>query len=71
MRRIITSNMVSLDGYLAGPGGDLSWHIMNDEFHHYAEGMMSAAGLLIFGRITYELMESYWPKEDVKMNSNT
>ena len=60
--------MISLDGYLAGPGGDLSWHVMNDEFHRYAEDMMSAAGVLIFGRLTYQLMESYWPNEDVKMS---
>ena len=66
MRKLVTSNMVSLDGYLAGPGGDLSWHVMSDDFHRYAEGMMTAAGALVFGRLTYELMESYWPNEDVK-----
>jgi dihydrofolate reductase len=66
MRRIITSNMVSLDGYLAGPGGDLSWHIMNDEFHSYAKAMLNDAGTLIFGRITYELMASYWPADHAK-----
>lgn len=68
MRRVITSNMVSLDGHIAGLNGDLSWHVMNDEFHRYAEDMMSAAGALIFGRITYTLMESYWPNEDVKLS---
>jgi len=68
MRRIITSNMVSLDGYLAGPGGDLSWHVISDEFHSYAVDTMSAAGSLIFGRITYQVMESYWPSEDVKVS---
>ena len=63
MRRIITSNLISLDGYLAGPGGDLSWHIMNDEFHRYAKDMLNSAGMLLFGRITYDLMASYWPIE--------
>jgi dihydrofolate reductase len=66
MRRIITSNLVSLDGYLAGPGGDLSWHTVNDEFFRYAEDMLNSAGTLLFGRITYDLMASYWPAETVK-----
>ncbi len=68
MRRIITSNLVSLDGYLAGPGGDLSWHTVNDEFFGYAEDMLNSAGVLLFGRITYDLMASYWPTETVRKN---
>jgi len=68
MRRIITSNLVSLDGYLAGPGGDLSWHTVNDEFFRYAEDTLNSAGTLLFGRITYDLMASYWPTETVKKN---
>jgi dihydrofolate reductase len=68
MRRIITSNLVSLDGYLAGPGGDLSWHTVNDEFFRYAEDMLNSTGTLLFGRITYDLMASYWPTETVKIN---
>jgi dihydrofolate reductase len=63
MRRVITSNMVSLDGYLAGPGGDLSWHALNDEFFDYAVDMLNSADLLLFGRLTYELMAAYWPTE--------
>jgi dihydrofolate reductase len=66
MRRIITSNLLSLDGYLAGPGGDLSWHTLNDEFNQYAKDMLNSAGTLLFGRITYELMASYWPMEGAK-----
>lgn len=68
MRRLITSNFVSLDGYLAGPGGDLSWHNVNDEFLSYAESMLEAAGTLVFGRKTYELMVSYWTQEHVKVD---
>jgi len=63
MRRIITSNLVSLDGYLAGPGGGLSWHTVNDEFFRYAEDMLNSAGMLLFGRVTYDLIASYWPLE--------
>src|ERR1700761_2245626 len=68
MRRIITSNSVSLDGYLAGPDGDLSWHTMNDAFHQYAIDMLSNADALLFGRITYELMAGYWPNEHIRIS---
>jgi dihydrofolate reductase len=66
MRKLITSNLVSLDGYLAGPGGDFTWPVLNDEFFGYAEAMLNAADLLIFGRITYELMVAHWPTDHAK-----
>jgi dihydrofolate reductase len=57
-----------MDGYLAGPGGDLSWHTVNDEFHRYAEDTLNSVGTLLFGRVTYQLMESYWPTEMAQKN---
>jgi len=66
MRKIFTSNLVSLDGYLAGPDGDLSWHKVNDEFLHYAVDMLNSVDLFLFGRKTYDLMASYWPTEAVR-----
>ena len=68
MRRIITSNLISLDGYLAGPGGDLSWHTVNDEFFEYAEEMLDSVDTILFGRVTYDLMASYWPTDSAKTN---
>jgi len=58
--------MVSLDGYLAGPGGDLSWHAINDEFLKYAVEMLEPVDTILFGRVTYELMVSYWPTSHAK-----
>ena len=66
MRKIFISNFVSLDGYLAGPGGDLSWHIVTDEFLKYAEDMLEQVDTILFGRLTYEMMAAYWPTEHVK-----
>ena len=61
MRKIILFNMISLDGFFADSNGDINWHRTDDEFNHFAIEQTSAAGGLIFGRITYELMASYWP----------
>ncbi len=61
--RVILFNMVSLDGYFAGPNGDISWHNVDAEFNEFAIAQLKTAGALIFGRVTYEMMASYWPAE--------
>ena len=54
--------MPSLDGYFEGPDHDLSWHNVDDEFNKFAIGQLRETGLILFGRRTYQLMESFWPK---------
>ncbi len=66
MRKLFTSNLVSLDGYLAGPDGDLSWHKVNDEFLNYAVDMLNSVDLFLFGRRTYDTMASYWSTDHAK-----
>jgi dihydrofolate reductase len=61
MRKIIVFNMVTLDGFVAGPSGDIDWHRVDEEFNQFAIAQLDAAGGLIFGRVTYELMAGYWP----------
>jgi dihydrofolate reductase len=60
-RKVIFFNHASLDGFFAGPNGELDWPRVDDEMHQYAIGSAQAGGGLIFGRITYEMMASYWP----------
>lgn len=60
--------MVSLDGYFDGPNGELDWHIVNKEFLDYAEDMLNSVDVILFGRLTYQLMASYWPTPEVKRN---
>jgi dihydrofolate reductase len=63
MRKLIMWNLMSLDGYIEGPNRDISWH--NDVWGPELEGLSKEqgwqAGALLFGRVTYELMASYWP----------
>ncbi len=62
MRRLIVFNTESLDGYFSGKNGDLSWiHAGDKEWNAFVEGNAKGGGTLVFGRITYELMASYWP----------
>lgn len=55
--------MTSLDGYIEGPDHDLSWHNVDEEFEVFAAKQMQEADTIVFGRKTYQLMESFWPSE--------
>jgi len=61
MRKVILSNLVTLDGFFAGPNGELDWHIVDGEIKEYAIDLLSKVDALLFGRVTYQLMADYWP----------
>lgn len=61
MTKLIVFNAITLDGFFEGLNSDISWHNVDEEFNEFAiENLNSISGLL-FGRITYQLMASYWP----------
>jgi dihydrofolate reductase len=62
MRKVVVFEQVTLDGYFADAQGDMSWaHKTDPEWNAFAADNASAGGMLLFGRITYELMASFWP----------
>jgi len=61
MRKVLLSNLVTLDGFFAGPNGELDWHVVDEEFNKYAIDLLSKVDALLFGRVTYQLMADYWP----------
>jgi dihydrofolate reductase len=61
MRKVILSNMVTLDGFFEGPNKELDWHIVDMGLNHYANDLLSNVDALLFGRVTYQLMADYWP----------
>ena len=62
MRKVIVFNSASVDGCFVDMNDDMSWAHNNDaEFDAFVEGNASSGGELLFGRITYELMASFWP----------
>jgi dihydrofolate reductase len=63
MRRLIMWNLVTLDGYFEGrKPWDLDWHnlVWGEALERYSLVQLQAADLLLFGRVTYEGMSSYW-----------
>lgn len=64
MRKLSVFNAVSLDGYFTGPGGDLSWAHHDpgdDEWNGFTAENAGGDGMLLFGRVTYEMMAGFWP----------
>lgn len=61
MRKLIVSNLISIDGFIAGPGGDIDWMDVDKDFESYIAGDLESIGVMLFGRVTYELMVGYWP----------
>jgi dihydrofolate reductase len=64
VRRLIVFNQVSLDGYFTDIRGDISWARRDrpdEEWNAFVAGNAKAGELLVFGRVTYELMVRYWP----------
>ena len=52
---------VSLDGFVAGPNGEMDWIYLDDELFEDVHDLVNTADTALFGRLTYQLMESYWP----------
>ena len=71
MRTLTVFNMVTLDGYFAGLNGDISWAHQDRkdaEWNAFVADNASGGGVLVFGRITYELMIRYWPTPEALKN---
>ena len=56
MRKLIAAINMTLDGFC-----DHTAMIADEEIHQHYNELLSNAGTLLYGRITYQLMESYWP----------
>jgi dihydrofolate reductase len=62
MRKLMVFNMMSLDGFIADSQGDMSWARKHDqEWNAFSSQNASGEAVLVFGRVTYDMMASYWP----------
>lgn len=61
MRNVLFFMLVSLDGYFEGPDGGIDWHRVDEEFNDFSLEQLNSVDTLLFGRVTYEGMASYWP----------
>jgi dihydrofolate reductase len=61
MRKLVSFMHVSLDGFVAGPNGEMDWIKVDEEIFDYAGHRTSVADTALYGRATHEIMEAYWP----------
>jgi len=59
MRKVIYSTGVSLDGFIAGPGGEIDWSAPDEELHRFHNEQTRELGVQLCGRRLYEVMV-YW-----------
>ncbi len=52
---------ISLDGFVAGPNGEMDWIKVDQEIFDYVGKRISEGDTALYGRVTYEMMQSYWP----------
>ena len=68
MRRIVMINLISVDGFFAGPNGELDWMVRDPEvdkaLHAPRPGHLESAGsdTMLLGNVTYTLFENSWPQ---------
>jgi dihydrofolate reductase len=63
MRKVIYSMGVSLDGFIAGPGGEIDWSAPDEELHRFHNRQSREIGAHLCGRRLYEEM-LYWETAD-------
>lgn len=61
MGKIISFMHISLDGFVAGPSGEMDWIKIDQELFDYVGKRISKGNTALYGRVTYQMMESYWP----------
>ena len=57
MRRLVFFMHTSLDGFVAGPNGELDWININEEIFDFVSTMTDKADTALYGRVTYEMMQ--------------
>ena len=61
MRKIISFMHISLDGFVAGLNGEMDWIKVDEEIFDYVGNRISDGDTALYGRVTFQMMENYWP----------
>ena len=70
MRNLIFFMHTSLDGFVAGPNGEMNWIKVDNEMFDFIGSMTDQSDTALYGRVTYEMMQSYWPAAGDKPNAS-
>src|SRR5687768_15938099 len=66
MRKIISFMHISLDGFVAGLNGEMDWIKVDEEIFDHVGKRISEGDTALYGRVTYQMMENYWPDAGAK-----
>lgn len=61
MKKIISFMHISLDGFVAGPKGELNWVKIDEEIFSHVGKRIHQWDSALYGRVTFEMMQNYWP----------
>lgn len=61
MRKVISFMHISLDGFVAGPNRELNWAKVDADIFDFVGKRISEGDTALYGRVTYQMMEDYWP----------
>ncbi len=70
MRNLVFFMHTSLDGFVAGVNGEMDWITIHDELFDFVATMTAKADTALYGRVTYEMMQNYWPNAGNKPNAS-
>ena len=70
MIKIILCMHTTLDGFVAGVNGEMDWIKLDDEMFDYVGKFTDAADTALYGRITWQMMDDYWPTAADKPNAS-
>jgi dihydrofolate reductase len=70
MRNLIFFMHISLDGFVAGLNGEMDWINLDESMFDFIATMTNKADTALYGRVTYEMMQSYWPTAGEEPNAS-
>jgi dihydrofolate reductase len=63
MSKLTVFNFITLNGFYKDAFNDIRWHTHGEEEGDFSAEMLQQNNILLFGRITYEMMSGFWPTE--------
>ncbi|MES2829241.1 MAG: dihydrofolate reductase family protein [Bacteroidota bacterium] len=70
MRKLVFFMHTSLDGFVAGLNGEMDWIKFDDALFDFVGTMTAKADAALYGRVTYEMMQGYWPTAGEEPNAS-
>lgn len=69
MRKLHLFMHTSLDGYVAGLNGEMDWILIDESMFDLAAERTDNSDTALYGRVTYQMMEAYWPTAGKQPNA--